>query len=223
MPVSPDPAATVVALRPSEGGFEVLMVERNTRGFFADLMVFPGGRVDPHDVPDGHTADEDVSHRMAAIRELAEEAGILLTKAGPVAAPKLKAERFQEWLDANPGTAAPDELVLVSRWVTPLVAPRRFDTRFYLAACNGPPEVRIDGDELIGHSWVTPADALRHYEEGVWQMMLPTIAHLRWLQRRRSIADALESARGADGRTLIEPRRLSDGSIVPVYLPEEPS
>lgn len=223
MPVHPDPAATVVALRPAETGFEVLMVERNTRGFFADLMVFPGGRVDPGDVPDGHTSEEDVSHRMAAIRELAEEAGILLTKTGPVAAPEAKAERFKEWLEVNPGIAAPDELVLVSRWVTPVVAPRRFDTRFYLAACDGPPEVRIDSDELIGHCWVTPAEALRHHEEGVWKMMLPTVAHLRWLHRRTSIDDALESARGADGRTLIAPRRLSDGSIVPVYIPEEPS
>jgi hypothetical protein len=52
-------------------------------------------------------------------------------------------------------------------------------------------------------------------------MFLPTIAHLRWLSKRGTIADALRAAEGADGRTLIVPRRVEDGSIVPVHLPVE--
>jgi hypothetical protein len=49
----------------------------------------------------------------------------------------------------------------------------------------------------------------------------PTIAHLRWLARRVSIPDALASARGADGRTLIRPEVAHDGSIIPIHLPAE--
>lgn len=54
-------------------------------------------------------------------------------------------------------------------------------------------------------------------------MILPTIAHLRWLVRRSSIEDAMVSSRGADGRTLIEPKRVEDGSILPILLPEDAS
>ena len=52
-------------------------------------------------------------------------------------------------------------------------------------------------------------------------MILPTIAHRRWLSRRASIDDAMDSARGAEGRTLIEPKRVEDGSILPILLPED--
>jgi hypothetical protein len=52
-------------------------------------------------------------------------------------------------------------------------------------------------------------------------MILPTVTHLRWLARRNSIDDALASARGADGRTLIRPEVASDGSIIPIHLPAE--
>ena len=217
---SPDPAATVILLRPAPGGFEVLMVVRNARGFFGSYVVFPGGRVDEIDRTG---ADEEAHARRAAIRELAEEAGILLTTDGPRSGPRLKGSGFYAWLDTESVETGADELTLVSRWVTPEPAPRRFDTRFYIASCEDAPEVRLDHDELIGHNWVTPAQALARNETGEWPMILPTLAHLRWLRRRVSIEDALSSARGADGRSLIQPRLMEDGSILPVHLPAEVS
>jgi hypothetical protein len=51
-------------------------------------------------------------------------------------------------------------------------------------------------------------------------MMTPTIAHLGWLRRRSSIADALDSALGAETRASTARSPLADGSIVPVLLPE---
>jgi 8-oxo-dGTP pyrophosphatase MutT (NUDIX family) len=205
-------------LRPGADGFEVLMVERNSRGFFGSIVVFPGGSVDASDRVDG---DEEMSARRAAIRELAEEAGILLTEAGAVSSPQLRGREFHDWLDSDDNGPAVDSLVLVSRWVTPEPAPRRFDTRFYLAFAASMPSVRLDAAELVGHRWVTPADALALNDAGGWPMILPTLAHLRWLARRSSIEDALQSARGADGRTLIQPRRMEDGSLLPIHLPAE--
>lgn len=209
MPI-PAPAATVMLLRDEAAPFQVLMVARNSRGMFGDIVVFPGGRVDDTDVPQGLDLGHDESHRHAAIRELAEETGILLTTQGAI--PARSAE------GAEPATGT---LELVSRWVTPEFAPSRYDTRFYLAACDEVPDVVIDESELVGHAWLTPAEALDKHERGEAAMVLPTLAHLRWLNRRSSIEDAFESARGADGRTLIEPRKVHDGSIIPIHLPAE--
>ncbi|HET9259477.1 MAG TPA: NUDIX domain-containing protein, partial [Acidimicrobiia bacterium] len=125
---SPDPAATVILLREGEGAFEVLMVKRNAKGVFGSMVVFPGGRVDECDVRNGYTAADDVSHRLAGIRELAEEAGILLTDDGAVAAPGLKGTQLYEWVESSGHQLATSHLTLVSRWVTPEISARRFDT-----------------------------------------------------------------------------------------------
>lgn len=219
--IHPDPAATVILLRPAAGDFEVLVVERNDRGFFGGIVVFPGGAVGSVDRRGSLTEDDDRVARRAAIRELAEEAGILLTRDGVVQAPGAKEADYYRWLAENGVETVPESLVLVSRWVTPELAPRRFDTRFYIVSSQSTPEVRIDTEELVGHSWVSPQRALERYDSGDWAMMLPTLAHIRWLSRRSSIDDALESARGAEGRTLIQPRRLEDGSFLPIHMPAE--
>lgn len=189
----PDPAATVIVLRPGDGGFEVLMVQRNARGFFGDLVVFPGGKVDPADVPEGRGPEDDISHRNAAVRELAEETGIHIPSG--------------------------DELVLVSRWVTPEMAPRRFDTRFYVVGVVDPPPVVVDPDELLWHAWVRPEDALEKANRGEWSIIRPTLAHLQWLRRWQSVEEAIRSARGADGRTVVVPRMVEDGSLLPILMP----
>lgn len=216
----PDPAATVLALRRAEAGFEVLVVQRNSKGFFGNLAVFPGGKVEDIDVPDGMALHDDRSHRNAAVREFAEETGILLTGQGPMLAPDERGDAFYEWLAVQPFTSAADRLVLVSRWVTPDYAPRRFDTRFYVIDCTGSPEVSIDPSELVGHCWVTAESALEKVQAGTWSMFRPTIAHLEWLQGHSSVEDAVGSAVGADRRTLETPGVVSDGSIVPIQLPQ---
>lgn len=220
MPV-PDPASSILALRPSSEGFEVLMVHRNSKGFFGDIVVFPGGRVDDIDVASGHTRNDDVSHRNAAVREFAEETGILLSNRGPIASPGVKGADYYDWWAEHPESPAVDDLILVSRWVTPEAAPRRFDTRFYLVTCVDPPEVEIDAEELISHDWIDPGAALERAESGSWQVIRPTLAHLQWLRRWSSIEKAIGSAEGADGRTLIVPRVIDDGSLLPIHMPAE--
>ncbi|MFQ5522671.1 MAG: NUDIX domain-containing protein [Acidimicrobiia bacterium] len=224
--VSPDPAASVVVVRPGGASLEVLMVRRRDRGFFGSLVVFPGGGVDTVDrsplafgVVSGDA--EDQAHRAAALRELAEETGLLITTRGVGLAPDLRDEDLYRALRSQGVSLAGDSLVLLSRWVTPIGAPRRFDARFYLLVVDDPPDVRLDTSELVEHAWTTPDEALARYSKGEWPMILPTLAHLRWLARRSSPADAVASARGADGRTLINPRVEPDGSLVRVYLPGE--
>lgn len=223
LPLVPRSAASVVVLRPGSDWFEVLLVERGGGGTFENLVVFPGGSVDELDHGYAGHAGEDAAARVAALRELAEETGLLSTGGQLVGSPPLRDAHLYQWLDEEGLSLDTGSLVLISRWVTPEVMPYRFDTRFYLLVADHTPEVIIDQGELAGHAWETPRSALARVEAGDWQMILPTLAHLRWLAKRPSMADAVSSARGADGRTLISPRVLADGSLVPVHLPAEQS
>ena len=89
------PAATVLVLRDSEEGMEVLMVKRSKKPPFENLYVFPGGKIDEGDYSkdlesycDGHNDQEasltlglnngGLSYWVACIRECFEEVGILL-------------------------------------------------------------------------------------------------------------------------------------------------
>lgn len=218
---TPRPAASVIVLRPASGHFEVLLVRRRGGGAFENLVVFPGGTVD--EVDRGYAADvgEDEAARAAALRELAEETGLLSVGGGLVSSPGLRDSDLYHWLDVEGLSLDTGELVLVSRWVTPEVMPYRFDTRFYLLVADQTPPVTIDEGELVGHAWAAPRTALNEAGSGRWPMILPTLAHLRWLAKKPSIAEAVSSARDADARTLIAPRVLEDGSLVPVQLPAE--
>jgi 8-oxo-dGTP pyrophosphatase MutT (NUDIX family) len=211
-------------IRDTDRSVEVLMVRRHSRGFFGGLTAFPGGAVDPVDrsplaesVVVGGGADHEF--RSAALRELAEETGLALTTAGVTTAPAQVGVELFATLEAAGLTLDGEKLTLVSRWVTPEEAPSRFDTRFYLAGVEATPDVRIDTNELVDHAWVTPEEALDRHDRGDWQMFLPTIAHLRWLRLRANAEEAVAAARGADGRSMIAPRRMEDGSIVPIHLP----
>jgi 8-oxo-dGTP pyrophosphatase MutT (NUDIX family) len=221
------PAATALLVRDTDQGCEVLMVRRPPVGFFGGLTVFPGGAVDPEDESDLAAEAVIGEHpdrrwRVAALRELAEETGLALTEAGVLAAPPARgAGLFRALVDAGLRLDGAS-LTLVSRWVTPELAPKRFDTRFYIARAENAPEVRLDADELVDHMWITASRALHGHAQGELDMFLPTVAHLRWLDRRSDVADAIASASGADGRSMILPRVMEDGSIVPIHMPGEP-
>jgi 8-oxo-dGTP pyrophosphatase MutT (NUDIX family) len=223
--VAARPAATVLLIRDASPGIEVLMVRRRARGFFGGLTVFPGGAVDPVDRSELAAsviigAHRDGEYRVAALRELAEETGLALTRHGVLPAPPGRGSGLLSSLEETGIRLDGSRLTLVSRWVTPEDAPTRFDTRFFLAGVADTPEIRIDAEELVGHMWLTPATALEMHSAGELEMFLPTIAHLRWLDRRPDVEQAVAAAQGADGRSLLQPRRMGDGSLVPIHLPD---
>lgn len=145
---------------------------------------------------------------VAAIRESFEEAGVLIavradgspvTFVDPVERDRFAGHRAavdrgersllevceEESLRLDVGA-----LHYFARWVTPLGAPRRYDTRFFVVRAPEGQEVLHDDRELISTWWVTPAEALRRQEEGAITMILPTARTLVALARFRT-ADAV--------------------------------
>jgi 8-oxo-dGTP pyrophosphatase MutT (NUDIX family) len=210
----PRPAATVVLIRPgssgdSTGGSEVLLTLRPaTMAFAGDMYVFPGGAVDPVDAdarlgarsamsPDeaaaalggGLSPEDALGRHLAAIRELFEEAGVLLADPDPghaaVAAARagllegrLTLADVAEALDLRLRT---DLLVPVSHWTTPPIMTRRFDTRFFAAELPDGVEATFDPGEVVGHRWATPRAALDAMAAGDIAMWVPTGATLQQL------------------------------------------
>ena len=174
------PAATVVPLRDSPGGLEVLLLRRTSRGAFGGMWVFPGGKVDSEDMGGGDTgapaaspgtgtAAEIEAARRAAVREAKEEADLEL--------------------DAS-------SLVTHSFWLPPAEAPRRFATWFFLAPAGG--EIVVDHGEIKDHRWLSPAEAMESRDRGEIDLAPPTFMTLWWLSSRKTVADALGDASASE-------------------------
>lgn len=180
MPIRP--AATVVLLRDGADGLEVWLQQRApTLAFAAGMYAFPGGRVDEdedisavaHDVTDEVTVwgDDDLSvvraHLAAAARETWEESGVRL----------------------NPAALTP-----WARWVTPPGDTRRFDARFYLAAC--PPDQTPEPltGEVAAGSWFAVRAAVDAFSAGSLPMWPPTISTLTSLSEFEDVTAALAAA-----------------------------
>ncbi len=181
-PPDPQPAATVVLLRPSGGGAEpeVLLTQRpSTMAFGAGLHVFPGGKVDPAD------AAPEVAARSA--RSAADAARALGGNESPgaalalhVAALRELAEEVGVELGGGPGLRT-DLLVPIAHWVTPSFMPRRFSTWFFVADLPDGAEPVFEADEVVAHRWVTPSAALDQMASGEIAMWVPTTSVLQRL------------------------------------------
>ena len=77
-PVQPKDAASVMLIRSGSRGLEILFLRRNpSLAFQGDHWVFPGGRIDPIDKDVDRPHDELPAAQKAAVREAAEESGVL--------------------------------------------------------------------------------------------------------------------------------------------------
>jgi 8-oxo-dGTP pyrophosphatase MutT (NUDIX family) len=203
-PATPRPAATIILLRRGgkhkQRGVEVLMVQRNPAArFMPGVWVFPGGVVEESERlrdadAEPSPAHEELAHRACAVRELAEEAGIVLPE------------------DA--------ELHPWSRWITPEVVPIRFDTRFYVALAPPHSPPRADGEETVDAGWFTPRRALELHRRSEMELVFPTIKHLESLLPYRSSDEVL----AAVGRRVepVLPKVIGEGEEQRIVLPGDP-
>ncbi|HEY4345858.1 MAG TPA: NUDIX hydrolase [Parvibaculum sp.] len=231
------PAATILLVRDGAQGLEVFMVVRHHQiDSFSGALVFPGGKVDKGDTHDSVRAridgadgldDWEFSMRVAAIREAYEECGVLLareegTGALVNAARLLALEPMRDALNKNElgiGDVlekgglrlAADLLTPFAHWITPNLMPKRFDTRFYLAAAPEDHLAVHDGSESVDSVWIRPADALAEAEAGKRTVIFPTRMNVLKLGRHSHIADAIETARKTPVVT-VEPK--VDGAVL---------
>jgi glyoxylase-like metal-dependent hydrolase (beta-lactamase superfamily II)/8-oxo-dGTP pyrophosphatase MutT (NUDIX family) len=208
------PAATVALLRSGASGVEVLLTHRPaTMAFGPGLHVFPGGAVDAGDAdarllsrsartPEACAAawvgelppESAAAHHVAAVRELFEEAGVLLDGSGPepadVAAARASGAAFADVVDRLDLELRTDRLVPLSRWVTPPnEVTRRYDARFFVAALPDGAGITLDDREVAAHEWTTPGAALEARAAGRIDLWPPTSTTLQQLAPARSLAD----------------------------------
>ncbi|KAJ6618867.1 hypothetical protein B0H10DRAFT_2028315 [Mycena sp. CBHHK59/15] len=243
-PPTPRPSASLVIINSRN---EVLLVQRNPQArSFGGVHVFPGGNLD---------AAQDASLAVTAIRETFEESGLLLA-AGPVPADSVLDEArqaihsgktpFQAFLARHRLQADVQALLPFTQWITPVGAPRRFHTQFYVAFLgaasasgfsSGAKEERIPkpdgGQEVIAARFVHPAAALAEFGAGQITFMPPQFYLLTTLAGilRGGATTAAERARveqlarGAFGRMVLNPRRLgppdAHGRVVLTYEGDE--
>jgi 8-oxo-dGTP pyrophosphatase MutT (NUDIX family) len=252
-PVTPVTAATVILVRhgePPGSPWQCFMVRRHIRSdFAADVYVFPGGKVDAGDrdpamVPycAGHPGPEAAADpglwralRLAAVRELFEEAGVLLAVSRDGALIEYddeRAERFDRYrreIHAGSTTLcelaereelrfALDRLHPISRWITPEVLTRRFDTYFFLAYMPHGQEPAHDAAETVDSVWIAPADALARYRQGDFPLVFATERHLERMAAHRSIEELVASVTPASLQPVM-PRPIGDGGELRFVIP----
>lgn len=227
---SPRSSATLLLVR--DDPFEVLMVRRSARGAFASALVFPGGALDAEDEsPDWEPLVEDFAAfpaaeravRIAAIRETWEETSMLVVP-GSVGAPAAGIPTglsFRDFVEQRGVRLRLDAVTPFGHWVTPEGEPRRFDTRFFLAAAPAGQVAVADGGETVGIEWVRPEQAALAARRREQPIIFPTLMNLERLAESGRVEDAITAARARPDYT-VRPTAESqpDGSTV-LTIPAE--
>ena len=227
VPVAPRLSATVLLVR--DDPFEVLMVRRHERAHFASALVFPGGTVDPDDRSeawfDHITGAEGLDEigrtlRVAACRELFEEASILLADDEPshCLARDATARPFIDVVREAGIKLRLDAFERFGHWLTPESAVKRFDTHFFLCRAPAGQEAVCDGGETVALEWLSPSAAIEEAE--ALNILFPTRMNLTKLARSADSATALADARDHPP-VLVIPQPHRDERGVTVRIPAE--
>lgn len=195
-PVATRAAATVLLLRDTPDGLEVLMTRRSSAASFVPgAYVFPGGGIDAADGCCHALAQrratqslEALTQAIAAIRESFEELGVLLARhadgSWPTQAEVDALDRqgdFGAQCAARGLTLAASDMQVLARWITDRDLPKRFDVGFLVARVPPGQTPVADETEQFEPVWVRPGDALARHQAGSFFMIYPTIVTLERL------------------------------------------
>jgi len=255
MAVVPKKAATVILLRDQEhDGFEAFLLKRHEKSsFMGGNYVYPGGRVDQNDgsvetcsLSKGMTSEETtkilggtfspeegLAHWIAAIRELFEEAGVLLAydPSGNLLQIKNGGDREKfihyrkllqegkinicEIAQKEDLLFALDQLHYYAHWITPEAQPQRFNTRFFLTRYSPGQEASHDEKETTAGIWIAPRKALEENLKGDVILSPPTLKTLEDLSRFKTIENIFHSLKKEDIRPILPIlTRISDTPVI---------
>ena len=240
------PSASIILVRDGAAGLETFMVRRHAQSAVApSAYVFPGGtlRADDAELQAGDPAslartlsarsdtpvepERAVAYYACAIRELFEEAGVLLAyeadghlvavdeadlaRQEHLAATRLALQGRQLSLQTvvaeHHWRPACDQLVPFSHWVTPEVVAARFDARFFVAQMPARQAALHCTIETTEGVWLTPAQVL----DGAYHVVYATAQHLRRLVPFGSVAALLAFAQRKPIRR-VQPRLVETQS-----------
>ena len=174
------PAATIVLVRDGDSELEVLMIDRGSATTFGGMWTFPGGVIEPADIPaefpaefpEGSGRDPLPAARRAAVREM-REVGLHVDESS---------------------------LVYWSHWLPPIETQQRLSTWFFLAPAgdsDADEQVGIAGDEVDALNWIAPANVLAMQASGEILIAPPTYVTLEQIHRYGDVASVLAAAEPA--------------------------
>jgi 8-oxo-dGTP pyrophosphatase MutT (NUDIX family) len=210
-------SSTVVLARETGGEPEIVLVQRHAAASFGAAYAFPGGVVDPedgsvHDYCKGLSSKkadanlgvkgDGLDYYSAAVRELFEEAGVLLANPddiaeGPEAARDALNDQNENWADfvaRNELELQCDRLHYISHWITPTQMSKRYSTRFFVAAMPAGQSASHCGGELTDSRWMTAHDALLAGRAGEISLHFPTVKNLESIARHKTFDELMEWA-----------------------------
>lgn len=196
--VGPAPSEWASALTASEPLARALVCAA-VRETFEESGVLLAGTDADDVVADTSGDDWETDRRALILRELAF--GAFLTRRGLV----LRADLLHTW----------------THWITPEVEPRRFDTRFFVAALPTGQVTRDLLEEADHVEWVPVAEAIDRWAGGTMAMMPPTLITIAEMSTHASVADVVAAAAA---RTIspIQPQVVVDGDVAELVLPGDP-
>jgi 8-oxo-dGTP pyrophosphatase MutT (NUDIX family) len=179
-----------------------------------------------------------LAYWVAALRETFEEAGLLLAErpGGPPllagdpaeearfiaerAAVNARTRRFLDLCRDEGLQLLVGDVHYFAHWITPMGAPRRYDTRFFVAAAPPGQRAAHDAGETIADTWITPGRALEGHRRGEFEIIFPTIRNLQAIGRFTTSGELLQAAEAASRSVpTIEPHVVADGNGVRIVLP----
>jgi len=231
----PQPSASVILLKDGldrKDPFVIFLLRRQGESrFMPNRCVFPGGRVEKKD---GEDPWAEESLKACALRELWEEAGVILAedrkKAAAVPAGAKQAARsalqageagLKEAMDSLGLKPDFKTLIPYARWITPAARNMRFDTVFYLAPAPPGQEADSDQKETSAGLWLAPQKALDQNQAGEVALAPPQVRILGELSGYASVQDLLSRNRQNDLTPVRPFLWIKDGKRI-ILLPHDP-
>ena len=196
--VGPTPAQWAPLLSASEGLAKALVCAAVRETFEESGVLLAGS--DPGSVVADTTADDWEADRLALIDRSLSFAGLLDRRRL-----RLRADLLRPW----------------AHWITPVVEPRRYDTRFFVAALPEGQRTRDVGGEADLVTWERPADALAAAERGELGMLPPTAFTLNELSTFDTVAGVLAAGDARDVRPVLPRIVLTDDDEARLLLPHD--